>query len=153
MYVELENKLSLIALEEARPLQKMTACLSVIRKVLVEVREKALATGFIDQAAEVQFFKVVKPRFFSLQVLETELYHLENVKKATSILELQEYYREELRCIGRFFRQYAFQYEYYHHHRNISEFKIGHTKMLTNQLGYVQHNENLNYSNAKFIEL
>jgi predicted phosphohydrolase len=42
---------------------------------------------------------------------------------------------------------------YGHHHRNIPEFKIGHTKMLTNQLGYVQHNEDLNYSNAKFIEL
>lgn len=42
---------------------------------------------------------------------------------------------------------------YGHHHRNIPEFKIGHTKMLTNQLGYVQHNESLNYSNAKFIEL
>lgn len=42
---------------------------------------------------------------------------------------------------------------YGHHRRNILEFKIGHTKMLTNQLGYVQHNENRNFSNAKLIEL
>jgi len=40
-----------------------------------------------------------------------------------------------------------------HHHRNIPEFKIGHTKMLTNQLGYVQHNENQLFNADKYIEL
>lgn len=42
---------------------------------------------------------------------------------------------------------------YGHHHRNIPEFKIGHTKMLTNQLGYVQQNENLFFNSDKYIEL
>jgi predicted phosphohydrolase len=42
---------------------------------------------------------------------------------------------------------------YGHHHRNIPEFKIGHTKLLTNQLGYVQQNEHLHYRTDKCIEL
>jgi hypothetical protein len=42
---------------------------------------------------------------------------------------------------------------YGHHHRNIPEFKIGHTKMLTNQLGYVQQNENSLFRPDKCIEL
>jgi len=42
---------------------------------------------------------------------------------------------------------------YGHHHRNIPEFKIGHTKMLTNQLGYVQQNENSLFRLNKCIEL
>jgi len=42
---------------------------------------------------------------------------------------------------------------YGHHHRNIPEFKIGHTKMLTNQLGYIQNNENLFFNTGKYIEL
>jgi len=113
MYVVLENRLGLIAAEEPRPLQKMGAALTVIRKALQELREKTLAVGFADQAAEVLFFKVTKPRFFSLQVLEMELYHLEHGKKASTTAELQVYYGEELRCIERFFRQYAFQSEYY----------------------------------------
>ncbi|WP_255485175.1 hypothetical protein HDF18_13600 [Mucilaginibacter sp. X5P1] len=39
---------------------------------------------------------------------------------------------------------------YGHHHQNIPEFKIGHTKLLTNQLGYVQRNEHLLYHAGKY---
>jgi predicted phosphohydrolase len=38
-----------------------------------------------------------------------------------------------------------------HHHRNVGDFKIGKTEMLTNQLGYVHLGESLNFSNPKFI--
>ena len=42
---------------------------------------------------------------------------------------------------------------YGHHHQNTSEFKIGHTKLLTNQLGYVQNNEHQHYRTDKNIEI
>jgi len=42
---------------------------------------------------------------------------------------------------------------YGHHHQNIPEFKIGHTKLLTNQLGYVQNNEHQQYRTDKNIEI
>jgi predicted phosphohydrolase len=42
---------------------------------------------------------------------------------------------------------------YGHHHQNIQEFKIGHTEMLTNQLGYVQQDEHLLFHTDKCIEL
>ena len=42
---------------------------------------------------------------------------------------------------------------YGHHHQNIPEFKIGHTKLLTNQLGYVQCDEHLLFRNDKYLEL
>jgi predicted phosphohydrolase len=40
---------------------------------------------------------------------------------------------------------------YGHHHRNVSEFKIGKTLMLTNQLGYVHLGENKNFLGGKTI--
>ena len=40
-----------------------------------------------------------------------------------------------------------------HHHKNISEFKIGDTTMLTNQLGYVAHGEHKSFRNDAVIEL
>ncbi|MDP2388370.1 MAG: metallophosphoesterase [Bacteroidota bacterium] len=40
---------------------------------------------------------------------------------------------------------------YGHHHTNTSDFNIGNTKMLTNQLGYVKYNENPTFVNNKII--
>jgi predicted phosphohydrolase len=42
---------------------------------------------------------------------------------------------------------------YGHHHRNISEFNIGKTRMLTNQLGYVRAEEHLSFDPFACIEL
>ena len=42
---------------------------------------------------------------------------------------------------------------YGHHHKNVPEFLIGKTKLVTNQLGYVQHNENIQFDPAKVLEL
>lgn len=42
---------------------------------------------------------------------------------------------------------------YGHHHCNTSEFSIGDTKLITNQLGYVQLNENGYFETNKCIEL
>ncbi|AMS27563.1 metallophosphoesterase [Bacteroidetes bacterium UKL13-3] len=42
---------------------------------------------------------------------------------------------------------------YGHHHRNIPEFSIGKTKLITNQLGYVQLNEQRLFEPNKCIEL
>ena len=42
---------------------------------------------------------------------------------------------------------------YGHHHTNTPEFSIGKTKLLTNQLGYVQQNEHQLFKTNKCIEL
>lgn len=42
---------------------------------------------------------------------------------------------------------------YGHHHINISDFKISNTLLLTNQLGYVRHQEHLSFETGKTILL
>lgn len=42
---------------------------------------------------------------------------------------------------------------YGHHHENIPAFKIDHTMMLTNQLGYVRTKEHAGYSPSKIFEI
>ncbi|MNE91949.1 hypothetical protein D3C80_1896210 [compost metagenome] len=34
---------------------------------------------------------------------------------------------------------------YGHHHCNVSDFTVGKTKLITNQLGYIKYNENENF--------
>lgn len=40
---------------------------------------------------------------------------------------------------------------YGHHHNNVPEFEIGKTRLVTNQLGYVQMNENRSFSQNKCV--
>jgi hypothetical protein len=42
---------------------------------------------------------------------------------------------------------------YGHHHTNNPAFRIGNTEMLTNQLGYVRHNEHIHYRASTCIEI
>lgn len=42
---------------------------------------------------------------------------------------------------------------YGHHHSNVADFQIGNTKLITNQLGYVKYNENIEYSNKATLTL
>ena len=42
---------------------------------------------------------------------------------------------------------------YGHTHNNTADFKIGKTQLLTNQLGYVMHNEQYGFINDKIIEV
>lgn len=42
---------------------------------------------------------------------------------------------------------------YGHHHRNVPEFEIGNTKMLTNQLGYVRAGEHEGFKRDAIIEI
>lgn len=42
---------------------------------------------------------------------------------------------------------------YGHHHSNIPEFSIGKTKLITNQLGYVQRNEHRLFESNKVIDI
>lgn len=40
-----------------------------------------------------------------------------------------------------------------HHHRNVPEFKVGSTRMLTNQVGYVKYAENKGFRRDAIVEL
>ncbi|KGD66963.1 metallophosphoesterase [Flavobacterium aquatile] len=42
---------------------------------------------------------------------------------------------------------------YGHHHSNVNDFQIGNTKLVTNQLGYVKYNENVDFNSKAFIKI
>ncbi len=42
---------------------------------------------------------------------------------------------------------------YGHHHRNLSDIKLGNTMLVTNQLGYVDYEEHYNFKRGKWFEI
>ncbi len=72
-----------------------------------------LLVGFETGLEEVYFFKFEKPEFYALQVYHVALFGLLQGRPLGVPELVRAYYLEELRFIERFFKQYAFLYEYY----------------------------------------
>jgi hypothetical protein len=92
---------------------QLATALTAVRKYLKLLREGVLATGFRDTAEEIWFFKEEKPRFYSWLIYYQECYAIEVGMPVGDGKERLAYYAEQLKYLGRFFRQHEFYYQYY----------------------------------------
>jgi hypothetical protein len=98
---------------ELQPLERMRSELAAVRAALGKLQEMVLEAGFGSQAEEVNFFKSVKPRFYSLMVLSSERYGFEMARPLRRGKGMDAFYGRQLDYISRFFEQHAFLYQYY----------------------------------------
>lgn len=108
---KLERELENFA--ELQPLERMRSELTAVRAALGRLQQIVSETGFASQAAEVSFFKQVKPRFYSLMVLSAERYGFEMARPLRKGKGMDAFYGRQLDYISRFFDQHAFLYQYY----------------------------------------
>jgi len=104
---ELEDYVELPALE------RMRSELGAVRLVLAKLKELVGVDGFRSQSEEIDFFKGVKPKFYSLLVLAAERYGFENARPVRVGKKRDRFYEGQLDYISRFFHQYEFLYQYY----------------------------------------
>lgn len=111
MLVKMEQQL----LEYAglSPLERMRSELSLVRGVLGTLREMVDREGFSGQAAEIEFFRSVKPRFYRHLVLAGERYSLESLRPARRGRGMQRFLQGQLDYVDRFFALHGFFYQYY----------------------------------------
>lgn len=113
LLVQLTDGLAGIAGQKLTAVQRLSAALQLIRSMLLLLREQVLAHPFEGKAAELHFFKQVKPLFISARIFELERYNLEQGLPIGSREKVLAFYERELEIIRRFFLQYAFMYQYY----------------------------------------
>jgi len=94
-------------------LQRFNESISLINVFLSSVRERVTTVAFKDQLEEIYFFKFEKPEYYALKIYEVSLFGILNQRPVGTDEMLRAYYLEELAFISRFFKQYAFLYEYY----------------------------------------
>jgi len=110
---QLEEDLERICLQVRDPFGRWTGCLKLIRDALKKLKIHFEEHPPKEPSEEIPFFKYIKPAFYQWNIYYTELYQVEtslpkdNADKQVAALEL------ELHYIERFFRQYAFLYQYY----------------------------------------
>ena len=98
---------------EMPPLERMPSELSDVRASLGKLQDMASGSGIGTQLDEVDFFKSVKPRFYSLMILSAERYGFEMARPFRKGKGMDAFYGRQLDYISRFFDQYAFLYQYF----------------------------------------
>ncbi|MDB5086113.1 MAG: RteC protein [Mucilaginibacter sp.] len=110
---QLENDLEQVCSEIKDPLQRLTTVLKLTREALKRLKVHVSDLKLKDKAEEIPIFKYIKPSFYQWQIYYVELYNIEinlpygDAEKQANFLE------QELLYIERFFRQYAFLYQYF----------------------------------------
>ncbi|MFA4867852.1 MAG: RteC domain-containing protein [Pedobacter sp.] len=94
-------------------LSRFNESISLINAFLAVVRERVTTVAFRDQLEEIYFFKFEKPEYYALKIYQVSLFGILNQRPVGTDEMLRSYYVEELAFISRFFKQYAFLYEYY----------------------------------------
>jgi len=113
MLRELRGRLKLISGRDVSLVEKFSEMLAEISGFLKQVKDQVLLVGFETGLDEVYFFKFEKPEFYALQVYHAALFGLLQGRPVGPVEAVRAYYSDELRFIERFFKQYAFLYEYY----------------------------------------
>lgn len=122
MFLELCDELYLLLVDKLNDvnvkfrdsnLAHMTNSIPVIRKALTDLKALVIKHGFDTPESEIYFFKVIKPKFYALQIYYVELFTLENNKPPSAIEMLIAYYEGEVALNQRFFAQNKFMFEYY----------------------------------------
>ncbi|PJJ83297.1 RteC domain-containing protein [Mucilaginibacter auburnensis] len=93
--------------------KRLAGILQAVQAVLKDLRGHIAANPFVEEAAEIAFFKIVKPKFVAEQLYAVELYSLETNRPVGDELALKAYYEFELKHIRRFFEQHRFMHQYY----------------------------------------
>jgi hypothetical protein len=116
LYEQLSEDLEFIEKSEVEPINRMVNTVATVRAALNELKSLIVKYPFASTAEEIDFFKHVKPKFYSKLIYYVETYKISSAKPVGTADTIREYYEKELTFVERFFRQNQFMYEYYRQH-------------------------------------
>lgn len=96
------------------PLEQLKNGLTHVQTALARLKLELAKSGFADQQEEISFFKIGKPRIYSLLIFVTERYAIENSMPLLGKEQQLAHLESQLIFINRFFRQNEFLYQYFH---------------------------------------
>lgn len=99
--------------EEKDKIESAKACVEVCKTSIRKLREDIVANGFLSKEQEIEFFKIIKPKFhsrllFYWKIYTTELNRPTGSKEVVRDFLLKEFYKLKL-----FFESHTSFYHYY----------------------------------------
>ena len=118
LYMEMEEDLSVFADTGTTPVNRLSSSLNCVSIALDKLKAHVDEHGFESEAAEIEFFKVHKPRFYCWKIYLVEEYGIiANLPKGSSQMQRQ-YYLNELVLLERIANQNRQVWQYYTDHES-----------------------------------
>ncbi len=113
LYEKLEDRIKQIR-EESYPLLKETSqCINVCQEILEELKKLVEKNPLKDNKEEIEFFKEIKPKFYSQFIYYVKIFHIEINRPAASDKVQISYLESHLMRIKHFFDNNLDFYQYY----------------------------------------
>lgn len=113
LYDKLDVQLREINAEEHDSLHKVSKCIHVCKKALKELHEYFKLNNFKSESEEIEFFKELKPRFYSRFIYYVRIFNVETNRPVGSDKMQRKYLRKQLHRIQLFFENNLDFYQYY----------------------------------------
>ncbi|WPU97833.1 RteC domain-containing protein [Mucilaginibacter sp. cycad4] len=113
LLTQLSDDISKIIANETEPFKILSAVLGAVRSALKKLKDYIEEHPFKDKTEEIEFFKYIKPEFYSLRIFYLEKYNIDTSLPSGDTEILKNYYHEEIKAVNRFFKQIYFHYQYY----------------------------------------
>lgn len=111
--LEVAHELSMLDGLDVPPLERFKHALPLVSKVIASVKEQVIKEGFVDNAAEIYFFKKIKPKFYALQLWETLFYSLSSQTPIGTREMIKTFYEQELLQVFHYLKGNSFHYQYF----------------------------------------
>lgn len=113
LYEKMEDRIKLVR-EESYPMLKETSqCITICEETLQELKKQIEKNPLKDVKEEVEFFKEVKPKFYSQFIYNVKIFHIE-INRPTASDKVQiSYLESHLMRIKHFFDNNLDFYQYY----------------------------------------
>jgi hypothetical protein len=99
--------------ENRHLLDSLAGSIEKVRNKIAELQAYLKRNPFKQEASEIQYFKVIYPKFCSELIFFSASYNLEKELKLIDNSEWTGFLNEELKEVQRFFRKNRILYEYY----------------------------------------
>jgi len=113
LYLEMTAKLLDQGQRKSPDVSRLASSLEIIEAHINRLHSIVNAVGFQSNLEEIEFFKRIKPKFYSKKIFLVEQFNIiSNIPEETTI-KILAYYKKEISFLRRYFNQNQFLYQYY----------------------------------------
>lgn len=113
LYLEMTAKLLEQGQQKSIDVSRLASSLEIIETHINRLSSLVNTFGFNSEVEEIQFFKSIKPKFYSRKIFLVEQFNIISITPENTASKIRAYYKKEINFLNRYFNQNKLIYQYY----------------------------------------